>query len=330
MKRFVLLMTAALLLVGCHSKARIFLDGGGYQKLRKEERAEEAERERLEWTRTCRALFVERRQLLDAAIARVEEGSPQGDAALKAFRQEWKKDTDPLVRGIPQQANDEPQRQDRVAFETHYHAERARVRRLLIQKAVEGRAPRQGRTILFSAYNRDLNTKDAELEGFAQQIAEQYNADLLERFTRFGGYGKLGVTQDKVSCVFSESPWPDDVSAIEPRFTTHFTGREVPVYVLCRLPLPAKRYARPGAAFVVQLLSDAHGQVDVAASYDLGPPESVGDAPYLRTAFELPPNARFDHSRFFFDVRVLLVWNTGGGQRRQVLAQSSFTWQATD
>lgn len=214
------------------------------------------------------------------------------------------------------------------AFTARLHAAKPPMRLALVRKGLAASAPLQARTLLFPAYVSEVNTPDPELNGLAAAVAEQYDARLLAAFRQHGGYGKKGPTTNDVLCVFSDRPWPDPLAAdapVEPRFRTHFTGPAPVIHVLARLPQRAAAYAQADAELHLQLLSDVHGAIDVAEDVFVGNPAGLGDSRFVQGSFQLPP-PRFEHARYWFDARVVLI----AGGRRRVLTQSSFSWSATE
>lgn len=338
-----------LALTGCATVAdrlEAEYDPGGRQQRLANEKFEREARQAREDRDAYLALIEHKERELDELVAETERTEVRDDASLKALGRRWRDRLGELLASIPWQAKRGPSKgargRDRElqeetrppvkerydAFEARLQAAKRPMRLSLVRRGIAADATLSARTLLFSAYVSEVNTPDPELTSLARTLAARHDARLLAAFRQHGGYGKQGPTTNDVMCVFSSDPWPDPLAGtapVEQRFRTHFVGAEVVVHVLARLPRRAAAYGQPGAELHLQLLSDVHGQIDVAEDVLVGSPAGLGDARFVQASFRLPP-PRFDHARYWFDARAVLV--TGSGRR--VLTQSSFSWAAAE
>lgn len=198
---------------------------------------------------------------------------------------------------------------------------------LLARKAADSEsAAVWGRTALYQPFTHEPKLASPEMHELIRRLGAQFDAVRAAQFQKHG-WCRTGPASNDVVCAFSDQPFPEDLSTVQPVLRSHLESDVV--YVLARLPQPAKSYGdRMNARFTIQLSARAGGSL--LDQVEVGSPEAIGDTDLLRASFRLPPRKAQASMRHWIEANVVLFWQVPGivepVEKHLVLCNGSLTW----
>ncbi|MDQ7780741.1 MAG: hypothetical protein RDV41_13685 [Planctomycetota bacterium] len=168
-----------------------------------------------------------------------------------------------------------------------------------------------------------------ELNKAVEDVAKCYEEWMFKTFTAKTVYADY-ETGSGCGCVFSDKPFPEKIEGpIQPICKALFKG-STEVHVLCRLPQAAKAYdGYTNGRIYLDLICDSDGFKTNLESKLIGTPKAIGDTPYVRATFKLPP-AKFEkNKRWWFRVQASIVFNKpleSGDFREDLTSDGIFFW----
>ncbi len=167
--------------------------------------------------------------------------------------------------------------------------------------------PLNAKWFLGEIYKVDSTKEDSELNNMVPEACKKYDESLVLKFRKNGGYGKFGSDD---GCVFSRKPFPKNPGkTVKPIFSTYFKGPGK-LYVLCRLPRPAKNYSGYMNGMIhLQLISDSSGFQIITERKTIGSPKTLGNTDYITAEFTLPPPKFENNVRWTFSGQAVLTFN---------------------
>lgn len=163
----------------------------------------------------------------------------------------------------------------------------------------------EARELLKTIFARGRKQTDAVIDA-ATAVDRNYRKRLLTYFRENKKYGQLDKDM-KTTCVFGEAPIDPNAEEITENFKSVFRGA-LEVNALCRIPLPANKFAGdPDGKLVIVLDDDDDPSNGVLHEGDLGTPEKWGTTQWFSGRFSIPQGPSAQKESGFFHVWIKAV-----------------------
>ncbi len=179
----------------------------------------------------------------------------------------------------------------------------------------------EARELLKTIFAKGRKQSDAVIDA-ATAIDRNYRGRLLASFREHKKYGQLD-DKLKTTCVFGEAAIDPNAEKITENFMSVFHGKTT-VHALCRIPLPANKFAGdPDGQMVIVLDDDSDPSNGVLHEGKLGTPEEWKATQWFSGRFSIPQGAAAQMNSGYYTVSIKAARPAMGDE---MLVQNWFYW----